>query len=61
MMVGGWSMKVALRTSARLKSVGDRRTLGGAPVAAFLAGSLPVRHPIDGDVYPVVGPDRLAA
>ena len=30
-------MKVALRTSARLKSVGDRRTLGGAPSRGVLS------------------------
>ena len=61
-MVGGWSMKVALRTSARLKSGGrPAYSLGGAPVAAFVAGSLSVRHPINGDArYSEVRPDRLA-
>lgn len=34
---------------------------GGAPVAAFVAGSLSVRHPINGDArYSEVRPDRLA-
>ena len=59
-IVGGWSMKVALRTSARLKSSGrPAYSLGGAPVAAFPAGSVPVRDPIDGDArYPIGRPGR---